>query len=104
MESFSKEVVWWCVRPLSRYFPTYSLGNLYASQLFDKAEEDLGDLNAQFSQGEFQPLLHWLRKNVHSTGQHYPAADLVHRITGTEIHHGPLLKHLRDKLEPLYGL
>ncbi|MBI84456.1 MAG: carboxypeptidase M32 [Planctomycetaceae bacterium] len=86
------------------YFPTYSLGNLYASQLFDKAEEDLGNLNAQFLQGEFQPLLRWLRKNVHSTGQRYPAADLVHRITGTEIHHGPLMKHLRDKLEPLYGL
>ena len=33
------------------YFPTYSLGNLYDSQLFDKARADLGDLNSQFLQG-----------------------------------------------------
>src|SRR5262245_7440960 len=38
------------------YFPTYSLGNLYAAQLFDRADADLGGLDGHFARGEFQPL------------------------------------------------
>lgn len=86
------------------YFPTYSLGNLYASQLFVQANADLGGLADQFLHGEFQPLRDWLRKNVHETGQRYSASELVHRVTGQTISHGPLIAHLRGKLGPLYGL
>jgi carboxypeptidase Taq len=86
------------------YFPTYSLGNLYAAQLFAQAEADLGGLAGPFAQGEFQPLLDWLRENVHRHGQRYSAAELVHRITGRELSHTPLMEHLRAKLGPLYGL
>ena len=47
------------------YFPTYSLGNLYAAQFFEKAEQDLGDLHDMFRRGEFLPLRDWLRTNIH---------------------------------------
>jgi carboxypeptidase Taq len=86
------------------YFPTYSLGNLYAAQLFAQAETDLGGLAEQFARGEFQPLLAWLREKIHRQGQRYPAADLVRRITGRPLSHGPLIEHLRSRLGPLYGL
>ncbi|MFH1921942.1 MAG: carboxypeptidase M32 [Planctomycetota bacterium] len=86
------------------YFPTYSLGNLYAAQLFAQAEADLGGLSDQFSQGKFHPLLEWLRGNVHQQGQRYSAAELVERITGRPLSHAPLIEHLRGKLGPLYGL
>ena len=36
------------------YFPTYSLGNLYASQFFDTANRELRDLQAEFRRGSFQ--------------------------------------------------
>ena len=39
------------------YFPTYSLGNLYAAQFFAKAEADLGNLAESFARGDFRPLL-----------------------------------------------
>jgi carboxypeptidase Taq len=86
------------------YFPTYSLGNLYAAQLFEKAEEDMGDLDVMFRRGEFLPLRDWLRARVHRHGRRYSAAELVRRITGEGISHGPLMRHLRDKFAPLYGL
>lgn len=86
------------------YFPTYSLGNLYAAQLFAQAEADLGGLSDPFAQGEFQPLLEWLRANIHQQGQRYSAAELVERITGRPLRHAPLIEHLRGKLGPLYGL
>jgi len=86
------------------YFPTYSLGNLYAAQLFEQAERDLGDLSAMFRRGEFLPLRDWLRENIHSQGRRYPAADLGQRVTGSPLSHDALLRHLRRKFSPLYGL
>jgi carboxypeptidase Taq len=86
------------------YFPTYSLGNLYAAQFFEKAAQDLGDLHAMFRRGEFLPLRDWLRANIHSQGRRYPAAELGRRVTGSSLSHDALMRHLRQKFRPLYDL
>ncbi len=86
------------------YFPTYTLGNLYAAQFFAQADAELGGLAAQFARGEFQPLRHWLNEKIHRHGQRYAAAELVQRVTGRPLEPEPLLRHLRGKLAPLYGL
>ena len=86
------------------YFPTYSLGNLYAAQFFAQAGKDLGDLDAQFSRGEFRPLLDWLRTHIHRQGMRYTAGQLVERITGKSLSHEPLMAHLRTKYGALYGI
>ena len=86
------------------YFPTYALGNLYAAQFYEQAKEDLGDLDAMFAQGEFAPLLGWLRTNIHVHGRRYPAKELVQRVTGKPLSHTALLSYLRNKLAPLYGV
>lgn len=84
------------------YFPTYSLGNLYAAQFFETADNELGGLNAQFARGEFAPLRDWLREKIHLDGQRYSAAQLVERVTGKPLAHEPLMRHLRGKLGELY--
>ncbi len=86
------------------YFPTYSLGNLYASQFFEQAQYDLGTFEPLFARGEFTPLREWLREKIHRHGQCFRAAELVQEITGKPLSHGPLMAHLREKLAPLYGL
>jgi carboxypeptidase Taq len=86
------------------YFPTYSLGNLYASQFFRQADRDLGGLDQQFAAGKFEPLRDWLREKIHQHGQCYSAAELIKRVTGQPLSHGPLMDHLRGKFRPLYGL
>jgi len=86
------------------YFPTYSLGNLYAAQFFATADEELGGLHAQFARGEFLPLRNWLREKIHCHGQRYSAAELVKRVTGRELSSAPLLAHLRAKYGELYGI
>jgi carboxypeptidase Taq len=86
------------------YFPTYSLGNLYASQLFEQADHDLGGLDHQFAAGQFQPLRDWLRQHVHHPGQCYTADELVEKVTGKPLSHAPLMRHLRGKFGALYGL
>jgi len=64
----------------------------------------LGDFDTMFARGEFMPLREWLRVNVHEPGRRYAPADLVLRVTGEGISHGPLMKHLYGKLGPLYGI
>lgn len=86
------------------YFPTYALGNLYAAQLFDKARGDVGDLDAMFARGEFQPLKEWLNTNIHRRGLCNRAADLVELVTGEALSAEPLLTHLHGRFGPLYGL
>lgn len=84
------------------YFPTYALGNLYAAQLFSRAKKDIGELGDRFHRGEFQPLLAWLRKNVHSQGSRYLPRDLIKHVTGEDLNPDHLLNYLRGKYAALY--
>ncbi|NLF07465.1 MAG: carboxypeptidase M32, partial [Pirellulaceae bacterium] len=86
------------------YFPTYSLGNLYAAQFFAQAESELGNLANSFAKGDFQPLREWLREKIHRHGQRFTAAELVETITGRGLSAQPLLDHLRGKYRLLYQL
>ncbi len=85
------------------YFPTYQLGNLYAAQFFDAARRDLGDMDAQFRKGSFEPLREWLRENVHRHGQRFRPAELLQRVAGQELSAEPYMAYLRGKFQPLYG-
>ena len=86
------------------YFPTYTLGNIYAAQLFEKAGQELGDLDAQFARGQFANLLDWLRQNVHRHGQTYRASELVRRVTGSDIDPKPLVRSLKTKYSTIHSL
>jgi carboxypeptidase Taq len=86
------------------YFPTYTLGNLYAAQFFEQARKDVGDLDAQFARGEFPPLLNWLRDKIHRHGKRFTAGQLAQRVTGKPLEAAPLLRHLRGKASELYGV
>jgi len=65
------------------YFPTYTLGNVYAAQLFDAAERAVGPLDDAFAAGDFRTLRDWLGEHVHRHGQRYTVADLIQRATGS---------------------
>jgi carboxypeptidase Taq len=86
------------------YFPTYTLGNVIAAQLFAKARDDRPDLDAEFSRGEFDRLLGWLRVRVHRQGRRFHSDALVRRATGSGLDHRPLIDALRKKYSELYSL
>ncbi len=86
------------------YFPTYTLGNLYAAQFYSAAEQELGDLTDQIRGGDFRGLRGWLRSNVHQHGQCYRATELVERITSGPLSIEPFMAYLRGKFLPVYGL
>ncbi len=86
------------------YFPTYTLGNLYGAQFFEQARNDVGDLDAQFAQGDFAPLKNWLFEKIYRQGQRYHAGELVEVVTGKPLSHEPLVRHLKAKFGALYGV
>jgi len=86
------------------YFPTYALGNMYAAQFFETANEQLGPVDDLFRNGEFKPLKRWLNDNIHRHGKRYPANRLVQVVTGAPLSAEPLVRHLRSKFGALYGL
>ena len=85
------------------YFPTYTLGNLYAAQLWETIQQVIPDLKGKLGRGEFLPLKQWLNTNIHMHGRRYTATDLCKRVTGKPLSADPLMRHLEGKLRPLYG-
>lgn len=86
------------------YFPTYTLGTLYSAALFERAQADLPELDADFREGDCSRLLGWLRENVHHQGRKYTATDLARRILGEDLSPRPFLAHIRTRYGELYGL
>lgn len=86
------------------YFPTYTLGNLYACQLYRAADRELGSLEAQFAKGEFGNVLNWFQTHIFDQGRCWTAPELLERATGESAGATALLQHLQGKFHRIYGL
>ena len=86
------------------YFPTYTLGNIYAAQFFARAAEEVGNLAERFAHGEFAGFLQWLREHIHSQGSRFRPRDLVRRVTGEDLNSRYLEDYLAQKFKDLYRL
>jgi carboxypeptidase Taq len=85
------------------YFPTYSLGNLYAAQFFNTLKGDVPDWCKQVERGRFQTILAWLKENIHKHARVYPARELCRRVTGEPLNPRYLLEYLEEKFGDIYG-
>lgn len=86
------------------YFPTYSLGNLYAGCLNSALRRDLPDLDDQLAQGDLSGAIGWLRDKVQRHGGFYPPREVIERASDMPVSEGPLLDYLETKFGALYGL
>jgi carboxypeptidase Taq len=82
------------------YFPTYSLGNVISVQIWERAKEDLGSLDEQFEQGEFDPVREWLQEHLYRLGRKFTPQETIERVTGSRIDAKPYVRYLREKLAP----
>ena len=86
------------------YFTTYSLGSFYAAQFFAKAKQAVPNLEAEIAKGNNQPLLDWLRTNIHQYGRFYSPNELCKHATGEYLNVEYFLDYVKEKYSNIYGL
>ena len=65
------------------YFPTYTLGAIYAAQIFDSAKKENSDILPSIEKGNFAPLKEWLGKKIHEKGSKLTTDALIKETTGS---------------------
>lgn len=86
------------------YFPTYTLGNVYAGCLHEALRRAVPNLDDALAAGHATPATDWLKDNIHRHGGLYKPRDLIEKATGEAPSEAPLLAYLEAKFEDIYGL
>tara|TARA_R110002110_G_scaffold83411_7_gene216500 strand:+ start:513 stop:1988 length:1476 start_codon:yes stop_codon:yes gene_type:complete len=86
------------------YFPTYTLGNVYAGCLYDALREDIQTLDADLARGNTSAATGWLRQKVQVHGGFHEPRQLIAQAAGKPVTEAPLLAYLQRKFSQLYCL
>ena len=86
------------------YFPTYTLGNVYAGCLHKALRADLPDLDAALAAGDTAPATGWLRDKVQRHGGLMAPRDVIEQAAGAAPSEAPLLDYLEEKFAAIYAL
>ena len=79
------------------YFPSYTLGNLYAAQIFHRLREVFPDFDTRLESGETAFILRWLEENMYAHGVIYLPEDLMKRVTGETPNPAHFVSYLKEK-------
>ncbi len=85
------------------YFPTYTLGNVYAGCLYQALRAAVPDLDDQLGRGDTSAATGWLRENLQRFGGLRPPQATIERACGAAPSEAPLLAYLDEKFGALYG-
>jgi carboxypeptidase Taq len=86
------------------YFPTYSLGNVYAGCLHEALRKAVPDLDDDLARGDTSRATGWLRENVQQFGGLRTPVETIAHATGAAPSELPLLDYLERKFGVIYGL
>lgn len=86
------------------YFPTYTLGNMYAAHLFLPFEKAHPDWEKRVAKGELSFIKNWLSKNVYQHGRRYTSHELLQLASGKPFSADAYIKYLNDKYFKIYKL
>ena len=83
------------------YFPTYTLGNIYAAQLFEAFEKEHSDWETKIAGGDLRFITKWLHETVHKHGRRYSSQEILKRATGKSMSADP---YIEKKYAKIYNL
>ncbi len=79
------------------YFPSYTLGAMYAAQWFAAMRRAVPDLDARIAAGDLAPVFEWLRANIWSQASRWETPELVRRASGEALNPAHLRTHLEER-------
>ena len=86
------------------YFPTYTLGNLYAAQFFNAFAHAHPNWKERLAAGDLDFIREWLRSHIHQYGRQYTSDELCSKVTGRNLSEKPFIDYLNRKYKALYGI
>jgi carboxypeptidase Taq len=85
-------------------FIGYTVGNVVSAQIWAAAGQAIGDLPERIAQGDFAPLLAFLRRELHQLGSRETTDGFLRKATGQGLTTRPYLAYIKGKFSELYGL
>ncbi|NQW29520.1 MAG: carboxypeptidase M32 [Ignavibacteria bacterium] len=85
------------------YFPSYSLGKLFAAMQWNTMQVAIPNVKALVANGDFAPVLNWLRTNVHGVGRTETPTEISVRVCGKPLAAYDFLQYIGKKAEDVYG-
>ena len=79
------------------YFPSYTLGALYAAQWFAAMRRASPDLDARIARGDLARVFDWLRANIWSQASRWETGELVRRASGEGLNPAHFRAHLESR-------
>ena len=79
------------------YFPTYSIGAFIAAQLACKVRTELINYDLNLKEGNFKPIIMWLRENIHNRGNFLKIDELLQESTDEKLNLEYFEKHIIDR-------
>ena len=85
------------------YFATYSLGSMYAAQLYAAIKKDNGSIENEIAAGNNKNVLNWLKKNIYPYGRYYTSEELCTKATGEPLNTTYFIEYATKKYSDIYS-
>ncbi|MCK5450102.1 carboxypeptidase M32 [Candidatus Pacearchaeota archaeon] len=86
------------------YFPTYAIGTIYATQLFEALRKEFPEIEKDIEIGDYSKIKEWLRENIHKHGRKFTSEDIIKNVCNEGLNPGVYIKYLNDKYSKIYHL
>ncbi|WP_138751046.1 carboxypeptidase M32 [Paenibacillus sinopodophylli] len=86
------------------YFPSYSLGNMYAAQIAETMERELDGFWTNVGSGQLLPIKEWLSERIYKYGKLRTPSELIQSVTGKPLDPQHLVTYLTNKYTDIYKL
>ncbi len=84
------------------YFPTYSIGSLYAAQLYAALRAENASVEEEIARGNNHRLLEWLRQHIHQYGRLHTSEALCTLATGKPLDSAYFIDYATKKYNNVY--
>jgi carboxypeptidase Taq len=92
----------WSVGALG-YFPSYAIGSIYSSQIFNQLQKDIPSLNKELEKGNFSSILKWLKTNIYNYGRMKTTDEIIKNACGEKLNSEVYINYLKKKYLNIYN-
>ncbi|MEO6732185.1 MAG: carboxypeptidase M32 [Ferruginibacter sp.] len=85
------------------YFATYSLGSMYAAQLYAAIEKENPSIEKEIAAGDHRAVLNWLKENIYKYGRFYSSEALCKKVTGESLQPEYFIGYATKKYNYIYS-